>query len=125
MGGRGVAALCVLAAAGLLAGAAGCGREGNARGAQRADAKKGAADGAITITAAPVEGREVSRLVEMVGTLMPEEEVTLSVDQPSTIAKVYVDLGDRVRAGQVVVSLDDREDRLRVEQAAAALEAGP
>jgi membrane fusion protein (multidrug efflux system) len=54
---------------------------------------------------------------------MPEEEVTLSVDQPSTIAKVHVDLGDRVRVGQVVVSLDDREDRLRVEQAQAALEA--
>ncbi len=120
---RGTAALCVLAAAALLAGAAGCGREGNARGAPRAEAKKGAADGAITITAAPVEAREVSRLVEMVGTLNPMDEVTLSVDQPSTIAKVLVDMGDRVRAGQVLVQLDDREDRLRVEQTEAALEA--
>ncbi len=119
----GSAAPWALAGAALLVGAAGCGREGSARGAPGAASKKGAADGAITITAAPVEARQVERLVEMVGTLMPEEEVTLSVDQPSTIAKVHVDLGDRVRAGQVVVSLDDREDRLRVEQAQAALEA--
>lgn len=117
------AAWGVLAAAALLALAAGCGREGTARGSTGANTKKGAGDGVITITAAPVGAREVRRLVEMVGTLNPMDEVTLSVDQPSTIAKVLVDLGDRVRAGQVLVQLDDREDRLRVEQAEAALEA--
>ncbi len=117
------ATLWALAVAALLAGAAGCGREGNARGASGAATKKAAGETTIAITAVPVEGREVSRLVEMVGTLMPQDEVTLSVDQPSTIAKVHVDLGDRVRTGQVVVTLDDREDRLRVEQAEAALEA--
>ena len=117
------AVLCAVAAAALLAGAAGCGRESNARGSTGAATKKAAADGAITITAAPVEAREVPRLVEMVGTLNPMDEVTLSVDQPSTIAKVLVDLGDRVREGQMVVQLDDREDRLRVEQTQAALQA--
>lgn len=111
---------CALAAAALV-GAAACGRDSNAKGAPGAATKKGQADAAITITVAPAESRAVERLVEMVGTLSPMDEVTLSVDQPSTIAKVLVDLGDRVRAGQVVVELDDREDRLRVEQAQAAL----
>lgn len=118
----GTTTLSAVAAAVLLA-AAGCGRESTARGAPGAATKKAPADGAIPVTAAPVEAREVSRLVEMVGTLLPQDEVTLSVDQPSTIARVLVDLGDRVRAGQVVVQLDDREDRLRVQQAEAALEA--
>jgi len=120
---RNLLAPWALACAALLAGAA-CGRDSNAKGGPPGAAtKKGHADGAITITVAPVQGRAVQRLVEMVGTLMPQDEVTLSVDQPSTIVKVLVDLGDRVRAGQIVVELDDREDRLRVEQAEAALEA--
>lgn len=112
--------LALLAA--LLAAAA-CGRDSSARGTPGASARKAQAEGVIAITAARVEAREVPRLVEMVGTLMPQDEVTLSVDQPSTIARVLVDLGDRVRAGQVVVQLDDREDRLRVQQAEAGLEA--
>lgn len=117
------AAGCALAAAALLFALAACGREGTARGSAGATTKKGQAEGVISITAAPVEARQVPRLVEMVGTLNPMDEVTLSVDQPSTIVKVLVDMGDRVRAGQVLVQLDDREDRLRVEQAEAALEA--
>lgn len=115
--------LTAVAAAAIVAGAAGCSPESNARGAARADAKKGAADGTIMVTARPVEARDVARLVEMVGTLMPQDEVTLSVDQPSTVDKVLVDFGDRVQMDQLLIQLDDREDRLRLEQTEAALEA--
>jgi multidrug resistance efflux pump len=72
---------------------------------------------------AQVEGQEVQRSVQIVGTLMAQEEVTLGTEVPSTVAKILVDLGDCVRAGEVLIKLDDREARLEVERSSASLQA--
>lgn len=77
----------------------------------------------IAVGVAKVEGRDVERSVQLVGTLTAQEEVTLGTEVPSTVAKILVDMGDRVHAGQVVIKLDDREARLEVERLTASLQA--
>jgi HlyD family secretion protein len=77
----------------------------------------------VSITVAQAEGREVRRSIQVVGTLMPQEEVTLGNDVPATVDKIFVDLGDRVHKGQVVIKLDEREARLEVERQTANLQA--
>lgn len=79
---------------------------------------------AIVITTKPVETRELKRTVEMVGTLGGWEEVTISNEMPGTVEKIAVDLGDRVKKGQLLLRFDQREVRLALTQTEANLEAG-
>lgn len=106
--------LCAFVLAGL-----GCSREKS--GAPAANAAPG--ERKVSITIAKSEGRDVERSVQIVGTLLAQEEVTLGNEWPATIDKILVDLGDRVRKGQVLIKLDEREPRLEVERAAANLQA--
>jgi len=89
-----------------------------------ATAKSGATvEQVMTITTAPVATREVRRTVEMVGTLMGWEEVTISNEAPGTIDQILVDLGDKVRKGQRLLLFDQREAKLALAQADANLQA--
>jgi cobalt-zinc-cadmium efflux system membrane fusion protein len=106
--------LCAIVPASL-----GCSREKS--GAPSANASQ--AERKIAITVAQADGRDVERSVQIVGTLMAQDEVMLSNEVPATIAKILVDLGDRVRAGQVLIKLDEREPRLEVERMTANLQA--
>ena len=111
--------LCgVVICAALFAGP-GCSRE--QPGTQSATAAPG--ERKIAVSVAKVEGRDVERSVQIVGTLMAQDEVTLGTEVPSTIAQILVDMGDRVQAGQVVIKLDEREARLEVERLSASLQA--
>jgi RND family efflux transporter MFP subunit len=74
------------------------------------------------VTVAQVGGQDVTRSVQIVGTLLPEEEVTLGTEVAATVAKVFVELGDRVQPGQLIVKLDDRAARLEVERQTATLQ---
>src|SRR6266566_794744 len=76
----------------------------------------------LGIDAAKVETQELQRSVEAVGTLDPNEEVTISNQVEGTVEKLYVDLGDAVRSGQVIAQLDIRELELNVHQQEAALQ---
>jgi len=76
---------------------------------------------ALTVTAVKVEGRTVDRTVEAIGTLVARDEVTVSSDTAGTVVKVMADLGDRVKAGDALAMLDQREAKLNLEQASAAL----
>ena len=78
---------------------------------------------AISISTKPVAIREVRRTIEMVGTLGGWEEVTISNEAPGTIQQVLVDLGDKVKKGQRLVLLDQREAQLALAQAEANLQA--
>jgi multidrug efflux pump subunit AcrA (membrane-fusion protein) len=77
----------------------------------------------VATTVARAEGRTVQRSVQIVGTLLAENEVTLANEVPATVLRILVDLGDPVRTGQVVLQLDDREARLELERATASLQA--
>jgi RND family efflux transporter MFP subunit len=75
---------------------------------------------ALTVTTALVEGRTVERSVEATGTLAAWDEVVVSSEIPGTVLKIKADLGDRVKAGDALATLDQRESALNLEQAKAA-----
>jgi membrane fusion protein (multidrug efflux system) len=77
----------------------------------------------VTISTKTVETREVKRTVEMVGTLGGWEEVTVSNEMAGMIEKILVDLGDKVKKGQLLLRFDQREAKLALAQAEANLEA--
>jgi membrane fusion protein (multidrug efflux system) len=107
----------------LLVGAvvAGCG--GSPSSAKESNKGKPAAARAPAVTVARVEARTVERVVDATGSLLPWQEVVLNTSVPGTVARLLVDLGDRVRAGQVVAELDPREVALGVDQADAGAHA--
>jgi multidrug efflux pump subunit AcrA (membrane-fusion protein) len=112
--GRGLAIGAALLAFGLAA----CSRSGPG------DAQGKPGDAKVTripITTAPAAAREIARTVEVTGTLLPFEEVTLTNEQAGTVEALLVDLGDRVEPGQLLLRLDDREARLALTQAEANL----
>ena len=96
---------------------------GCSRGKSQEAAPQASTEQAVTITTKPVETREVKRTVEMVGTLSGWEEVTVSNETAGTIEKILVDLGDKVKRGQLLIRLDQREARLALAQAEANLQA--
>ena len=58
--------------------------------------------------------------VAMTGTVHAKESATISAQVPEPIRQVLVQAGDRVRAGQLLVVLDDGSMRAGVNQASAA-----
>jgi RND family efflux transporter MFP subunit len=77
---------------------------------------------AIAVQGAKVEFKELQRTVEAVGSLDPNEEVIVSNQVEGLVAKVFVDLGDFVKAGQSIAQLDTTELELAVRQQTAALQ---
>jgi HlyD family secretion protein len=94
-------ALSVLTATVLLV--AGCGR-------QESDAEQtGAAsarEAVMTVTATPLERVELTRTVPLNGSVYAWQDVIISAEVGGyRVAEVLVDVGDRVRKGQLLVSL--------------------
>jgi HlyD family secretion protein len=78
---------------------------------------------AVTVSVATVQARTVERTVDATGSILAWQEVVLNTSVPGTVARLLVDLGDRVQAGQVLAELDRREFQLAVEQAEAGAHA--
>jgi RND family efflux transporter MFP subunit len=110
--------MCGIVVSVALVAGSGCSREKS--GARAANAAPG--ERKISVAVAPVEGQDVQRTVQIVGTLAPVEEVTLGTEVFATVSKIFVDLGDQVQAGQTVIKLDDRGARLELERATANLQ---
>lgn len=91
----------------------GCGRQ------QPVQAKQEA--GPIAIQTQPVVVRKVQRVVESVGTLFPYDESVISAEIDGRVDQVKVDLGDRVKAGDVMVHISDEEQRYLLTQNEAQL----
>lgn len=98
--------------AGLLVGC------GSASQGEKAPAPEPAA---VRVETAVARRERVPRLLHAVGSLQAAERVPVSADVAGRVVEVAVDLGDAVAAGEVVVRLDDRERRLELEAARAAL----
>jgi len=96
-----------------------------ALGCSRDKPAKAAPDGSkaqtIAVTVAPVEARDVQRRVEVVGSIEPDEEVTVYAQVSGYVEKILADLGDRVNAGQPLIQLDQGDFRLQVQRAEAIL----
>lgn len=74
-----------------------------------------------TVSVARVEAHGLERIVDATGSLLAWEEVALNTSIAGTVARLLVDLGDRVKVGQVVAEQDPREAALAVEQAEAGV----
>ncbi|HEY7585688.1 MAG TPA: efflux RND transporter periplasmic adaptor subunit [Candidatus Deferrimicrobiaceae bacterium] len=73
----------------------------------------------ISVSVGAAERAAIPRKVEFVGSLAGIEQVTLSSEVEGTIEKLYADLGDTVRKGQILLAMAPEEFRFRREQAAA------
>ena len=70
----------------------------------------------------PAAERTVARTVSGTGTLAADEQVVLGTKVAGRLAEITVDLGTRVKRGQMIGKLDQSDFKLRVDQAEAALQ---
>jgi len=113
----GSGSLAIVAIAALAAACASCQREPPAA---RAGAVAKAQEPRPVRVVAVVEGK-LPRTVVVTGTLAADEEIAAGFKVAGRVSEVAVDLGSRVRKGQVLARLDPTDFRIRVEQAEAAL----
>ncbi|MBL9021759.1 MAG: efflux RND transporter periplasmic adaptor subunit [Myxococcales bacterium] len=81
--------------------------------------KKQAGDAPKKITVAKVESAQVQPRLVVTGTLDPDEKSELAAQTSGSVLAVRVDLGTRVKKGDVLVELDGREAALRLDSANA------
>jgi RND family efflux transporter MFP subunit len=119
--------LCVTAAGVFLCGA--CGRSESSAAAANAGKKGGAAAMGETAEAAPpvavttarAESREVPSYVQATGSLVAEETSDVATQASGQVVSTPVGVGAFVRQGEVVARLNDRDARLRLQQAQAGV----
>ena len=76
----------------------------------------------IEVTTAEVSAREISPVIQGVGTVEAKMVVHLAAKIAGRVAVMRVDQGDTVRSGQILVQLEDSESSAEVERAAANLD---
>ena len=93
---------------------------------------RGDASNPIPVQTYPVEEQVVRRRVQAVGSLYPLDESTISAEVEGRVDQVLADVGDAVKQGQVLVTLDKTElqyelerQRAQVHQVRAQLGLGP
>jgi len=79
-------------------------------------------DAAKPVKVEAVRQETLHRTVEVVGTLAAVDEATISSEAEGRVSHLYADLGDRVKAGQVLVALDREKLQYNYDQQKAALE---
>ncbi len=70
---------------------------------------------------AAVEGGDIARSVVATGKIQPRAQVEVKSKASGIVEKIFVDYGDWVKQGQVLVELDKEELRARVREATATL----
>jgi RND family efflux transporter MFP subunit len=111
--------IVTVVAGGLLA--SGCGS--NKRSAEAtAEAKASSTETPpVDTTTAAAITRGLQRGVEVVGSLVADEEVVVSAQAPGELAELSIDFGAYVGRGQIIARIDPRDANLKVQQAEAAL----
>jgi RND family efflux transporter MFP subunit len=74
------------------------------------------------VKVAPATERTIARTVTATGTLAADDQVVLGTKVAGRLAEITVDLGTRVKKGQVIGRLDQSDFKFRVEQAEASLQ---
>ena len=96
-----------------------------AGGAPASQASGAAAEAAkpqpVEVTTAAVITRDLPRSIEVVGSLMADVEVVVGAQIAGEISSLNVDFGSYVQQGQVIAQIDQRDAKLRLEQAEATL----
>jgi HlyD family secretion protein len=100
--------------AALVAGTAGCSKSETAQARSREATAK-------PVRVEAVRQESVRRAVDVVGTLTPVDQVTISSEADGKVSGILADLGDRVKAGQVLIRIDNEKQQYTFEQQQAAL----
>jgi RND family efflux transporter MFP subunit len=74
------------------------------------------------VKVAPAVERTIARTVTATGTLAADDQVVLGTKVAGRLVEITVDLGTRVKKGQVIGRLDQSDFKFRVEQAEASLQ---
>jgi RND family efflux transporter MFP subunit len=101
---------------------AGCRNEGAAVSAQEEPKTADSSPPAREVRVIPAAERAQVRTVSATGSLAADEQVVLGTKVAGRLAEITVDLGTRVKRGQVVGRLDQSDFKMRVDQAEAALQ---
>lgn len=75
----------------------------------------------IPVPVATVSHVTIESALEVSGSLAPQARVGVTAKMPGTIERIAVQLGDHVRAGTIIATLDRREIEAQVDAAAAAV----
>ena len=76
----------------------------------------------VDVETAQAEQRQVSLVVRATGTFIPDESSDVTPQVAGTIVQTMAQVGDVVKAGAVIVKLDDRDARIRLNQVQASLQ---
>ena len=94
-----------------------CSGEGN-----KAQKSKDVSQNVLKINTAAAVGRSLHRTIEITGTLAPWEEIVVGNETPGTVDKIFVDLGDKVEEGNLILKLNQQDARANLESAEALLD---
>jgi len=75
----------------------------------------------LKVRAKAAESRDAERSLWVTGSLLADEQVTVSTKVAGRIARLHVDFGQPVRRGQLLAELDDRDYRIQLDRARAGL----
>ncbi len=75
----------------------------------------------LVVKTAAVESRPVNRVVQLTGSLVPDDTINVVFEVPGHINSISVDFGQAVRKGQVLAQLDRTELTLQLDRAKAAV----
>jgi len=81
----------------------------------------GRPDPARAVQIEPVKREDLHRPIEIVGTLAAADEATVSAEGAGKVVRILADLGDHVKAGQVMVELDHEKLQYKLDGQRAAL----
>jgi membrane fusion protein, multidrug efflux system len=109
--------LLIVIAMGIITG---CGSDYPATGAPQSAGREAVAPRFVRLI--PAAQDKVARGTVVTGTLAAMDQVVLSFKVNGRLSEIAVDLGSRVRKGQVIAQLDPTDFRLRVKQVEAALQ---
>lgn len=76
---------------------------------------------AIPVKIVPASTMAVQRTVNYVATLAADAEATVSSEVAGIVKEVFVDLGDNVKRGQILLTIDRKEHELLLDQAKASV----
>ncbi len=101
----------------LALGLAGCGGPKTTEAARNPTPETAA--GALTVTVVPAESRTVAAAVQVTGSFVSRESSDVAPQAAGRVTETPVDVGDFVKQGQIIARLEDRDPKLRADQAEA------
>src|SRR6185295_4836524 len=69
----------------------------------------------LTVTTETIKTRDLEAIVSASGKIQPKRLVNISADTPGRVVNLAVNEGDRVKIGQLLLQIDPRSLRTRVD----------